>query len=208
MSPATTARAAAVPLSNGRISTSTPCFLKKPCFSATKAIITEKIGGMPGVAMTTFLSCADAGPAPIRSAASTAPPAIRLKLLRIMESSVIACIFLWGPRIIAVAGNRGHLWGEQHRIETRTKRNHSRVNSGRLTIGGNYSRSPYDERRTSWLQSQGYRVLRFWNNDVMKMPQSVGEEILRAARESTAEEPHPRPLPTRGRGARMRKMRT
>src|ERR1039458_8497944 len=47
-----------------------------------------------------------------------------------------------GPRIIAVAGNRGHLWGEQHRIETRTKRNHSRVNSGRLTIGGNYSGSP------------------------------------------------------------------
>ncbi len=41
MSPATTARAAAVPLSNGRISTSTPCFLKKPCFSATKAMVTE-----------------------------------------------------------------------------------------------------------------------------------------------------------------------
>src|ERR1022692_1202584 len=48
------------------------------------------------------------------------------------------------PRIIAVAGNRGHLWGEQHRIETRTKPNHSRVNSGRLTIGGNYSRSPIE----------------------------------------------------------------
>ena len=39
--PATTARAAAVPLSNGRISTSAPCFLKKPCFSATKAMVTE-----------------------------------------------------------------------------------------------------------------------------------------------------------------------
>ena len=51
---------------------------------------------------------------------------------------------LGGPRKIAVAGNRGHLWGEQHRIETRTKRNHSRVNSGRLTIGGNFSRSPWD----------------------------------------------------------------
>src|ERR1039457_4662726 len=50
---------------------------------------------------------------------------------------------IWGPRKIAIADNRGHLWGEQHRIETRTKRNHSRVNSGRLTIGGNYSRSPY-----------------------------------------------------------------
>ena len=49
---------------------------------------------------------------------------------------------LRGPRKIAVAGNRGHLWGEQHRIETRTKPNHSWVNSGRLTIGGNYSRSP------------------------------------------------------------------
>src|ERR1019366_10666546 len=49
-----------------------------------------------------------------------------------------------GPRKIAVAGDHGHLWGEQHRIETRTKRNHSRVNSGRLTIGGNYSRSPKD----------------------------------------------------------------
>src|ERR1035437_358102 len=47
-----------------------------------------------------------------------------------------------GPRIIAVAGNRGHPWGEQYRIETRTKRNHSWVNSGCLTIGGNYSRSP------------------------------------------------------------------
>src|ERR1035438_5462771 len=47
-----------------------------------------------------------------------------------------------GPRIIAVAGNLGDLWGEQHGIETRTKPNHSWVNSGRLTIGGNYSRSP------------------------------------------------------------------
>jgi hypothetical protein len=32
---------------------------------------------------------------------------------------------LEGPRKIAVAGSRGHFWGEQHRIETRTKRNHS-----------------------------------------------------------------------------------
>jgi uncharacterized membrane protein len=55
--------------------------------------------------------------------------------------NLIIGLVLRGPRIIAVAGNRGHLWGEQHRIETRTKPNHSRVNSGRLTIGGNYSRS-------------------------------------------------------------------
>ena len=49
---------------------------------------------------------------------------------------------LRGPRIIAVASNPEHLWSEQHGIKTRTKRNHSRTNSGRLTIGGNYSRSP------------------------------------------------------------------
>jgi adenine-specific DNA-methyltransferase len=84
--------------------------------------------------------------------------------------------------------------------------------AGKLVVeidGGQHAQAQqtYDERRTSWLQSQGYRVLRFWNNDVMKTSQSVGDEILRAARESGAEEPHPRPLPTRGRGARPRKMR-
>jgi very-short-patch-repair endonuclease len=29
-----------------------------------------------------------------------------------------------------------------------------------------------DERRTRWLEAQGYRVLRFWNNDVLA---NVGE---------------------------------
>lgn len=26
----------------------------------------------------------------------------------------------------------------------------------------------YDEERTAYLKSQGYKVIRFWNNDVMK----------------------------------------
>ena len=30
----------------------------------------------------------------------------------------------------------------------------------------------YDERRTRWLEAQGYRVMRFWNNDVLA---NVGE---------------------------------
>src|SRR5450759_1140038 len=64
---------------------------------------------------------------------------------------------LRGPRIIAVAGNRGHLWGEQHRIETRTKRNHSRVNSEYLTLGGNYSRSPAAEFHECGLTLLGRR---------------------------------------------------
>src|SRR5665811_1510832 len=61
-----------------------------------------------------------------------------------------------GPRIIAVAGNPEHLWSEQHGIKTRTKRNHSRTNSGRLTIGGNYSRSPLAISHTSGQASRAF----------------------------------------------------
>ena len=56
----------------------------------------------------------------------------------------------------------------------------------------------YDERRTIWLESQGYRVLRFWNNDVLKTPRSVGEAILAAARERAAIDPTPYPSPQGG----------
>ena len=38
----------------------------------------------------------------------------------------------------------------------------------------------HDEARTQWLRRQGYRVLRFWNNDVLKSSDSVGEVILAA----------------------------
>lgn len=57
------------------------------------------------------------------------------------------------------------------------------------------SRKDYDARRTRWLQSQGYRVLRFYNNDVLRSPRSVGETIL-AARET----PPPTP-PHKGEGS-------
>jgi very-short-patch-repair endonuclease len=54
-------------------------------------------------------------------------------------------------------------------------------------------RRHYDANRTAWLESQGYRVLRFWNNDVLKSPRSVGEAIL-----STLEDPTPNPSPQGG----------
>jgi very-short-patch-repair endonuclease len=59
------------------------------------------------------------------------------------------------------------------------------------------TRKAYDAKRTEWLQSQGYRVLRFWNNDVLKAPRSVGEAILTAAREIAAD-PTPSPSPQGG----------
>ena len=39
---------------------------------------------------------------------------------------------------------------------------------------------PEDAIRTEWLESQGYRVLRFWNDDVLLRTNLVLEEILRA----------------------------
>ncbi len=59
-------------------------------------------------------------------------------------------------------------------------------------------RSAYDAKRTRWLESQGYRVLRFWNNDVLKISRSVGEAILEAARDAATKDPTPNPFPQGG----------
>ena len=37
-----------------------------------------------------------------------------------------------------------------------------------------------DEVRTQWLQSEGYRVIRFWNNDVMSKTDAVMDAIYNA----------------------------
>ena len=36
-----------------------------------------------------------------------------------------------------------------------------------------------DEARTAWLETQGFQVIRFWNDDVLLRSQFVLEEILR-----------------------------
>lgn len=54
----------------------------------------------------------------------------------------------------------------------------------------------YDAGRTTYLEQSGWRVLRFWNGDVLENPDGVAEMIL----EKTAEclgGTHPRPLPFR-----------
>jgi len=38
-------------------------------------------------------------------------------------------------------------------------------------------RKRYDDRRTRWLQRNGFRVLRFWNYEVMERISAVVEEI-------------------------------
>ena len=38
----------------------------------------------------------------------------------------------------------------------------------------------YDEERTKYLESQGYKVIRFWNHDVLKDLESVIRAIIQA----------------------------
>ncbi len=54
----------------------------------------------------------------------------------------------------------------------------------RLTVeldGGQHAEQVgSDAERTAWLEAQGFRVLRFWNHDVMKDIEAVKEVIRRA----------------------------
>jgi very-short-patch-repair endonuclease len=46
----------------------------------------------------------------------------------------------------------------------------------------------YDEERTKYLETRGYRVLRFWNNDVMNNTDTVLEVIWDALNEGNQKE--------------------
>jgi len=57
----------------------------------------------------------------------------------------------------------------------------------------------HDAARTASLNSRGYRVLRFWNHDILANPLGVLEAIATAAAEQ-GKEPSPNPLPLAGEG--------
>ena len=76
---------------------------------------------------------------------------------------------------------------------------------GRLIVeldGGQHSEhAEADAKRTAVLESCGYLVLRFWNNDVMKNLEGVLEEIVATLPQTpsdslTPSAPHPDPLPS------------
>lgn len=46
--------------------------------------------------------------------------------------------------------------------------------------GGQHAGSAHDEVRDAWLHSQGFRVLRFWNNDILLRTDAVLEAIWAA----------------------------
>jgi very-short-patch-repair endonuclease len=46
--------------------------------------------------------------------------------------------------------------------------------------GGQHADNPDDQRRTDWLRGHGWRVVRFWNNDILRNPDGVAAAILQS----------------------------
>ena len=62
--------------------------------------------------------------------------------------------------------------------------------------GGQHADNRRDAVREQWLVAHRYRVLRFWNNEVLGNIEGVWDTIFAAA--SAAAPPHPDPLPASG----------
>lgn len=43
--------------------------------------------------------------------------------------------------------------------------------------GGQHADSEQDRQRTAWLEAQGWRVIRFWNNEVLSNPEGVSARL-------------------------------
>lgn len=70
--------------------------------------------------------------------------------------------------------------------------------SARLIVeadGSQHAENRADQMRDAYLNGEGFRVLRFWNNDILTNTDGVGAAILAAL-----ETPLPNPSPARGEG--------
>jgi very-short-patch-repair endonuclease len=68
--------------------------------------------------------------------------------------------------------------------------------------GGQHADNEADRHRTRWLEGEGFRVLRFWNNEVLNNTSGVLETILSAIADPSPGTPlrGAPPSPTRGEG--------
>ncbi len=102
-------------------------------------------------------------------------------------------------------------WHLRHRLKTRDTHFRRQVRIGRYIVdfashgtrliievdGGQHAEQvEADTERTKAFEALGYRVLRYWNNDVLQNIEGVLEDIQRFLTTT----PTPIPLPTRGRG--------
>ncbi len=65
--------------------------------------------------------------------------------------------------------------------------------------GSQHLESADDATRDAWLSAHGWRVLRFWNDQVLKETEAVLQVIWEAVR-AGADSPHPSPPPPCGGG--------
>jgi very-short-patch-repair endonuclease len=96
-------------------------------------------------------------------------------------------------------------WHLRHRIPTPGSHFRRQVRIGRYIVdfachatrivievdGSQHDRSAADQQRTKVLEANGYRVVRYWNNDVLSNIDNVLEDIHRAI--TTTPTPNPSP---------------
>jgi very-short-patch-repair endonuclease len=67
--------------------------------------------------------------------------------------------------------------------------------------GGQHANNAADEARTRWLEAQGFRVLRFWNHEILTQREMVAERLFLALGNPSPRSASPsRPSPARGEG--------
>ena len=62
--------------------------------------------------------------------------------------------------------------------------------------GGHHAEAVSDIRRDAYLKAQGFRILRFWNNEIFDNEEGMTQRIFEAL-----QSPLPNPSPAEGRGA-------
>ncbi|WP_235927696.1 endonuclease domain-containing protein [Sandarakinorhabdus rubra] len=67
--------------------------------------------------------------------------------------------------------------------------------------GGQHADNLPDEARTRWMKAQGFRVLRFWNHEILTQRELVAERLFLALADPSPRSASPsRPSPARGEG--------
>ena len=66
--------------------------------------------------------------------------------------------------------------------------------------GGQHNESLADEKRDAWLTAQGFRIMRFWNNDILTDTAAVLEAVMAEVERASPSPPSPPPQGGRGAG--------
>lgn len=64
--------------------------------------------------------------------------------------------------------------------------------------GGQHLESALDSERDAWLTDRGYRAMHFWNDQILREPEAVLEQILSMLQVSSPSPPTPLPPGERG----------